>query len=314
MQRRDFAPTGGTTSVLALGTWGLSGDGYGPVPEADQDAVIDRAVALGIDLFDTADTYDTGEMERRLGKRLPDDGSTLIVTKLGTDRDAVPPRKKFDARFLAERFDMSRWRIGREKMDVVLLHNPSPAALRRDETTGVLEDLRSAGKLRAWGASVGSAEAGIVALERGAQVLEVQYNALWSSELNGLSEALQKHPAAVLARSVLAHGLLTGHWPPTKTFSPGDHRNERWTADELRVRLRQIDALRTLVGGPVMTMRSAALRFVLSSGLVTSAVIGPRSIVQLDQLVREAGQGPPYLPDDKLARLASRLVELGVGV
>ncbi len=312
MQQRPFGPVGRNVSVLSLGTWGLSGDGYGSVSDADRDAVIDRALALGITLFETADTYDTGEMERRLGQRLPDDGSVMIVTKVGTDRDAVPPRKKFDARFVKERFDMSRHRLSRDVVDVVLLHNPSAAALRKGEATGVLEELRQAGKLTAWGASVGSAEAGTAALELGAQVVELQYNALWSREMTGLSEALASRPAAVLARSVLAHGLLTGHWPPTKTFPPGDHRNERWTADELRVRLRQIDALRTLVGGPVMTMRSAALRYVLSSELVTTAVIGPRSIVQIDQLVREAGQGPPYLPDEKLSRLATRLAELGV--
>jgi aryl-alcohol dehydrogenase-like predicted oxidoreductase len=54
------------------------------------------------------------------------------------------------------------------------------------------------------------------------------------------------------------------------------------------------------------------LRFVLSNSLVSSAIIGPRSTAQLEQLVREAGSGPPYLPDEVLRALPARLIEAGV--
>jgi aryl-alcohol dehydrogenase-like predicted oxidoreductase len=61
-----------------------------------------------------------------------------------------------------------------------------------------------------------------------------------------------------------------------------------------------------------MTLRAAALRFVLQNPLVSSAVIGPRSRVQLDQLVREAGQGPEYLPPSSMQRLEHQLARAGV--
>ena len=91
---------------------------------------------------------------------------------------------------------------------------------------------------------------------------------------------------------MLAHGLLAGQWSGDREFYPGDHRADRWTPAELGLRIGQLDALRPLVSGPVLSLRAAALRFVLANQLVTSAVLGPRSVAQLEQLVREAGDGP----------------------
>src|SRR5688572_5706902 len=104
MRKRSLGNTGIEVSELALGTWGLSGDGYAKVTEADQDRVIDRACALGITLFETADQYGQGAMEKKLGQRLKDAKRTRIATKIGSDRESSPPRKRFDARFLREAF------------------------------------------------------------------------------------------------------------------------------------------------------------------------------------------------------------------
>ena len=70
MRKRPLGSTGISVSELGLGTWGLSGDGYTAVPEVEQDAVIDRALALGVTLFETADSYGKGAMEKKLGERL----------------------------------------------------------------------------------------------------------------------------------------------------------------------------------------------------------------------------------------------------
>jgi aryl-alcohol dehydrogenase-like predicted oxidoreductase len=129
------------------------------------------------------------------------------------------------------------------------------------------------------------------------------------SDLDGLALSAGKVP--VLARSVLAYGLLCGQWSETKIFAAGDHRAERWTHEQLRGRLKQLSALSSILGGEVSSLRAAALRFVLSNPLVSSAVIGPRNRVQLDQLVREAGQGPEYLPPSTLSRLKDQLVRVG---
>jgi aryl-alcohol dehydrogenase-like predicted oxidoreductase len=314
MRRRPLGKTGMSVTELALGTWGLSGDGYLPVAESEQDRVIDRALALGITLYETADSYAHGEMERRLGRRLPNDGRVRVATKIGTDLDAAVPRKRFDSTYTREAVERSRERLGRDVIDVVLLHNPSLAAVEKAEATTLLAELAAAKKIRAWGVSAGSVEIARAAIGKGAQVISLAFNALHSSDLAALAAEIEKKEVGVLAHSVLGYGILTGHWSADKVFPDGDHRAERWTSDELRRRIRQLDALRPTVGGAVMTLRSAALRYVLSNRSVSSAVIGPRSSLQLDQLVREAGKGPPYLADDALGALRNRLRQVGVEV
>lgn len=312
MQRQQLGATGLSVTSLALGTWGLSGDGYGQVSDAEQDAVIQRARALGLSLFETADVYGHGEMERRLGRLLKDDPRAVVITKVGTDRSANPPRKRFDPAYLRRAVLESAERLALPRV-VVLLHNPSAKALERGEATQLLRELTEAGQIRAWGVSAGDIETGRLALASGAQVLSLAYNALCRSDVEELRGELEAREVALLARSVLAHGLLCGHWSIHKDFPDGDHRGERWTPDDLRRRISQLAALRSIIGGEVLTMRAAALRFVLANPLVTSAVLGPRSIVQLDQLVREVGRQQPYLSAEKLTKLEVRLADVGAG-
>lgn len=311
MRKRPLGKTGLSVSELSLGTWGLCGDGYGPVPETEQDRVIERAAALGVTLFETADSYAHGAMERRLGQLLPDSAKARIVTKVGTDLDQAIPKKCFTVSYLKDALARSRERLKRDVLDVVLLHNPSTVALERGEATAFLAEEKAAKRVRAWGVSAGSEAVAREAIARGAEVVSLPFNALAAKDLRELEEEIEREQVGVLAHSVLAYGLLAGHWGSTKEFSAGDHRSERWTRDELRERLRQLDALRPVVGGNVMTLRAAALRFVLSHEQVSSTVIGPRSTLQLDQLVREAGKGPPYLEKTALTALEARLEEVG---
>ena len=314
MRKRPLGNTGLSVSELGLGTWGLSGDGYAPVADTEQDAVIDRALALGVTLFETADSYGKGAMEKKLGEHLArdKDSAAVIVTKLGTDREASPARKCFKPEFIRESFERSRERLKRDTVDVVLIHNPSERTLERGEVVAVLEELKTKGAIRAWGASVGSTNTGREAIKRGAQVLELAYNAFHSRALRELEAEIREKDVGVLARSVLAHGLLCGQWPTNKEFGSGDHRAERWTSDDLKRRISQLNALRPCVVGSVTSLRAAAVRFVLAHERVSSAVLGPRGSLQLDQLLRDAGKEPPYLSPESLSALDLRLANVGV--
>jgi aryl-alcohol dehydrogenase-like predicted oxidoreductase len=311
VRKRPLGQTGIQVSELALGTWGLSGDGYGPVTPTEVERVIERALSLGIDLFDTADIYGGGEMERVLGRLVPADKG-VIVTKIGTNTEETPKRKCFELPFLRASIEKCQERIGREKLDIVLLHNPTMLAMSTSEPFDFLKELTRLGTLKAWGVSAGAPEVAQAAIRKGAGVIELAYNVFIAGDLHAMAGDLAESGVGVLARSVLAHGLLTGHWSAEREFYPGDHRAERWTSNELRERIDQLDALRGLVQGPVLSLRAAALRFVLANQLVSSAVLGPRSVAQLEQLVREAGEGPPYLRDTALAELAARLRSVGV--
>jgi aryl-alcohol dehydrogenase-like predicted oxidoreductase len=315
MRKRPLGRTGLVVSELALGTWGLSGDAYGPVPEAEVDRVIDRAVQVGITLFDTADVYgfsssQVGAMERKLARRLPT-AKTQVVTKIGTSVEGYP-QKQFDAQYLYMAFEKSEERLGRSPVDVVLLHNPSAATLRKDEATGKLRELKEQGRVGAWGVAAGDLVTAQLAIDRGAEVLELAVNAFHAADLRALTQRLRDTGVGVLARSVLAHGLLAGQWSAEREFWPGDHRAERWNASELRRRVAQLAALRVAYGGPVQTVRSVALRFVLEHDRVSSAILGPRSVAQLDQLIREAGRQPPYLPKHAMLALERSLRAHGI--
>lgn len=313
MRTRKFGRLDFEVSELGLGTWGLSGDGYGPVAEREQDAVIDRARALGFTLFDTADSYARGAMERKLGERLPDDGSSVIVTKIGSDLESYPNRKRFDVPFLREAFERCRERQRRNKLDVVLLHNPSRRVVERGEAAAFLESRVQAGELTAWGISLGDPECAYAAVQQAVKphVVEVAYNAFCSTDVSNFGPALGVAGVALLARSVLAHGLLAGFWSPDKTFEAYDHRAHRWTRDQFRRRLNQLRAFSGIDRSRVPSSRAAAIDFVLNNSLIASAILGPRDVVQLDQLYREVAKQPPYLHVNDREKLLHQLSELG---
>jgi aryl-alcohol dehydrogenase-like predicted oxidoreductase len=312
VRTRALGKTGLRVSELALGTWGLSGDGYGPVDASEQERVVARALEMGVSLIDTADAYGDGHMERLVGRAIASLGEVVVVTKGGIDRSTSPPRKRFDGPFIRASVERSLERLGRDWIDVYLLHNPLEATLNSAETIDTLLDLKRQGKIAHWGVSAGDAEVGRTATRKGAEVIEIAYNLLHSSDLHRLAGEVIVAGAGILARSTLAYGLLGAEWARDRDFGPGDHRADRWTKPELARRVEQVAAFRYLVQGEVETMRSAAVRYVLSSSIVASAVLGPRTVKQLEDVVREVGVGPIYLRDAALARIPRALESVGI--
>jgi aryl-alcohol dehydrogenase-like predicted oxidoreductase len=312
VRKRPLGRTGLVVSEMGLGTWGLSGDGYGPLAREDAEKVVRRALEIGFTVFDTADVYGGGKMEAMLGELLAGRDDAVVVTKVGTDRSTEPGRKHFDRAFLRKSVELSRKRLRRDRLDVCLLHNPSLEALEAGEATDTMKELVHEGVVRHWGASVGDDITGRAAIHQGADVLELGYNLLHSIDLHRLAGEIMVAGTGVLARSTLAYGLLSGIWTKDREFAEGDHRAERWTRLELEQRVGHVEALRFLVRGEVQTLRAAATRYVLANHLVSSAVLGPRSVAQLEQLVRETGAGPRYIPDEDLAKLPRALSKLGV--
>ncbi|MBX3213918.1 MAG: aldo/keto reductase [Labilithrix sp.] len=312
MRKRPLGKTGLVVSELALGTWGLSGDAYGEVDEADAEAVLRRAIDMGFSLIDTADAYGAGRMERLCGRLAKDHPEVVLVTKGGVDRMTDPPRKCFAADYLRSAVERSAKRLGREALQVYLLHNPTPETLHTGEAVEAMEALKKEGKIEHWGVAAGDEDVARAAIDKGAEVLELAYNLTHPIDLHRISGDVMVAGTGILARSVLGHGLLAGMWAKDRSFDEGDHRAERWTRMELELRVDQLDAVRFLVKGDVHTLRGAAVRFALSNHLVSAAVLGPRTKEQLEQLVRETGGGPRYLADDDLRQLPRALDKVGI--
>jgi aryl-alcohol dehydrogenase-like predicted oxidoreductase len=127
-----------------------------------------------------------------------------------------------------------------------------------------------------------------------------------------VQELIKDKKTAIMARSVLAYGLLCGSWPVSKEFPENDHRSERWLGEELKRRIVQLNALRPSVLGNITSLRSVALRYVLANERVSCAVIGPRRASQLTELVRDAGKEAPYMSEDQVTTLEMRIRNIGV--
>ncbi|MGZ3417283.1 MAG: aldo/keto reductase [Polyangiales bacterium] len=317
MRKRSLGKTGLEVSELGLGTLGLAGEAYGPVSDEDVEKTVARARELGITLIDTADNYGAGEghepMESRLGKLLAGDDEVVFCTKGGNDPGAAPPRKRFDRMFLHRCAARSAERL-RRKPDIYLLHHPTVETLRRGEATGSLDELVTEGVIGKWGVACGDVEVARVAISLGTPVIQVAYNLFHQRDLHEILDEASTNDVGILTRSPLSYGLLCGTWPAERTFPEGDHRRDRWTPEDLRERLKQVAALRPLVQGEIHTLRSVALRFVLSNLMVGSCIVGVRNAAQIEQNVRAIGEGPPYLSDEDLGKVPTILEAAGVVV
>ncbi len=218
--------------------------------------------------------------------------------------------KRFDPQHLWTAFERSQERLARDVVDGVLLHNPPMTAINGADGVRSREDLKKAGKIRSGGAArVGRRGAERDREERGRR-------SSWRTTCSSRGTCTRspgtcsEERAGVLARSVLAHGLLAGQWTRGAGVLPGrPPGSSGGRRPSCATRIRQLDALRQARDRARWSaLRAVALRFALSNQLVSSAVLGPRSVNQLEQLVREAGM-PPYLRDTALAELVDAAEE-----
>ena len=304
MQTRTLGQTDVELSEIALGTWALAEHSCGRITPERFDAVIDKACELGVTTFDVAPLWGDGEAERRVGARLAETAiEAQVITRAGVVREDGELRGRFDAKTLIADCEGSLERLGRERVDVWLLHNPGDEALASDEITSAVERLEAAGKIGAWGVSVGDVAEARAAITAGAEVICLTHNLLAKSDLPALMTDLATAGCGVLARSPLMYGMLAGQWSPSRRFASDDHRGRRWGLDAFEARLAMVDDLRFLVGPDHPDLATAALRFVLGHPLVSCALVGARTPYQVSAAV-EAASGPPWISDEDTARLA----------
>ena len=297
IRTRPLGGTGLVVSELALGTWAFGGDEWGPPDDRQAVATIHAALAAGVTLIDSADVYGYGRSEELVGEALAGTGDDVLVcSKAGNDiydtpRQAGGGPKCFTAEYLARAIEGSLRRLRRDAVDIYLLHNPSLAVLEDGEALGALHAARDAGSVRLVGASVYSAAEGRAAIAGGADVVMITHNLINHDESTALLAAADEQGCAVLARSVLANGLLTGKYDRDARFAADDHRAHRG-ADWLASAMERIDALAPVAGRHGMPLRELALVYALSDGRLASAVVGVRSPEQLAEHVAAAVRAP----------------------
>jgi len=274
------------------------------------DETLRSALEGGITTFDCAPVW--GDSEERVGRALAEaKADAIVITRAGTRLVDGKLEQSFTEDALVADCEASLKRLGRDTIDLWLLHNPGDVSIQTGDWRGAVDRLEAEGKIRAWGMSIGDAEEAHLAIDAGAQAICITHNLLASGDLDSLTDAIEEHGCKVLARSPLMFGLLAGIWSDGRRFSEHDHRERRWNRHSFEERVRQVDELRFLVGPDHPDLATAAIRFVLSHTAVSSVVLGARSPYQISAGV-EAAKGPPYLSDVDVVRIGKVRDALGI--
>jgi aryl-alcohol dehydrogenase-like predicted oxidoreductase len=290
MRQRALGRTDLLVSELGFGAYGISGNrhepSYGPTDDRRSIAAIEAALDRGCTLFDTADVYGLGHSERLLGTALRRSAAgcaALIATKGGCRLDR-PGAQDFSETYLVAAAEASLRRLGRERIDLYLLHNPSAETLVRGDALGALDRLVAEGKIRFGGVSVHTAREGLAAVENpSCAVVQAAYSLLSqhdpSRSADGMLEGVAAAGAGLIGREPLANGFLARrhrvdeHYPEGDTrgaFSEGEHRLRIALADTLRPRW---------PGAP--SLLELALRYAVAEPRIASSLVGLKTPEQV---------------------------------
>jgi aryl-alcohol dehydrogenase-like predicted oxidoreductase len=291
MDYRPLGRTGVQVSKLCLGT--MMFGAWGNTDHDDSIRIIDRALDAGINFVDTADVYSAGESEEIIGKALKgrrDD--VVLATKFFMPMGENPNRRGGSRRWIMTAVEDSLRRLGTDWIDLYQVHRPDPET-DVDETLGALTDLVQQGKVRYIGSSsyAGSqiVEAQWTARERHLERFRTEqppYSLLVRAiELDVLPTA-QRHGMGILTYSPLAGGWLSGSWSADSSpTSPARQRlAERFdmSLPENQRKLEVVERLQQVADDAGVSMIEMAIAFVVNHPSVTSAIIGPRTLEQLD--------------------------------
>ena len=312
MKYRTLGRTGIKVSPYCLGAMM-----FGAIGNPDHDdsiRIIHKALDAGINFIDTADMYSAGESEEIVGKALKGRrDSVVLATKArmpmgpgtGGASHEDPNRQGASRRWLVRALDDSLRRLQTDHVDLFQLHRPDPDT-DVEETLSALTDLMRAGKVRAIGTSSFPAsdivEAQWVAERRGLQRFRTEqptYSILNRGIEREVLPVCERYGMGTLVWSPLGGGLLTGRY---RQGQQADSHRSRFGFQHLRDE-RRLDVAEQLI--PVaqqagMSLTHLAMAFAIAHPGVTSAIIGPRTMDHLDDLLAGA---KVTLPDEILDRI-----------
>jgi aryl-alcohol dehydrogenase-like predicted oxidoreductase len=280
MKYRALGRTGMLVSEVGFGAWGIGGRTAGQTSYGDTDdrtslAALSQALDHGITFFDTSSAYGDGHSEELIGQAFHAQRERVVLaTKAGYESWDRPP--DFSAAAVVASAEASLRRLRTDYIDVFQIHNAPIDALRAEELLAALQGLRKAGKIRAWGASTKSPADSIEAV-RGLDVAVVQVNFNMMdvrAVTSGLMAEATTRGVAVIARTPLCFGFLSGAIGRDTAFLPGDHRLG-WPREQLD---NWIEGARDLLGvvtaepGPQAVQ--SALRFCLSFPAISTVIPG----------------------------------------
>jgi aryl-alcohol dehydrogenase-like predicted oxidoreductase len=293
IERRPLGRTGLTLTRLALGCGNFGGVGSAPqffgMGESEPEAfeLMDAALALGINLFDTADAYGGGRSETWIGRwRAARGADVLLSTKVFHSVEGDPDDRGLAAGRIRRQIEGSLRRLGVERVDMYLVHAPDPETPLL-ETLGALDELVRAGKVGA----IGGSNVDAAWLEEALAIAERERLTPigWvQNSYSLLDRAAEREVLPLCAERGLGFtpfGPLSGGWLTGKyrrdqalptgsrmTLRPGPY--EHLDREEV---YRGLDAFAAAAADRGVDPATLAHAWVLSHPDVTAVILGPRS-------------------------------------
>ncbi|GAA2790488.1 aldo/keto reductase [Streptomyces showdoensis] len=314
MRYRVLGGTGMEVSTYCLGTMMFGAVGNPDHQEAVR--IIHAALDRGINFVDTADMYSAGESEEIVGKALRDPRrreDTVLATKVYFPVGGEGPNRSGSSRrWITLAVENSLKRLGTDWIDLYQVHRPDHRT-DIEETLDVLGDLVSQGKIRAFGCSTFPAEriveAHAVAERRGLRRFRTEqppYSLLARGVETSVLPVAQRYGMGVLTWSPLASGFLSGGYRQGRSvdltrgraaltphrFDPALPGNQ--------AKLAAVEELVGVADSLGCTLPELAVAFAAAHPAVTSVILGPRTMEQLEGLLKGASV---VLTDEAMDRI-----------
>lgn len=294
MRRNPLGRSGLEVSAMALGTMNFGADwhGIGAIDEKTARSLVDLALDRGVNLFDTADIYGRGAAETMLGKVLGKRRSkVLVATKvLGEMRPGDPASGGLSRKHIAEGLDESLRRLKTDYVDLYMPHGWD-FGVPIEESIEAFDRAAKAGKVRVLGCSNFSggqlqqclAHAAIRGFRR-FEFDQVQYSLAVRSIEADLVPVCAVGDVGLLAWSPLGGGFLSGKYPAKGRRPPGRRHDPAKAFPGLpEGKLGGlIDVLRQVAKLEGVQPVQAALGWMLGRPCVASAIVGARTVEQLE--------------------------------
>lgn len=292
MKQRPLGQARTPVSALGLGCMGMS-EFYGVADDEQSLATLARALDLGINFFDTADTYGLGHNETLLGRFIQGGGparraSMVIATKFGIKRQAGRYERSIEngPDYIRSACEASLQRLGVDCIDLYYCHRRNPDVPIED-TVGAMAELVRAGKVR----QIGLSEVSTDTLRKAHAVhpiaaLQSEYS-LWSREPEqGVLQTCAELGTTFVAYSPLGRAFLTGT-VETALLADNDFRkhNPRFAGDSEAKNRKLVEALRSFANDLGLTNAQVALAWLLNKQPTVVPIPGTRRIAYLEQNV-----------------------------
>jgi aryl-alcohol dehydrogenase-like predicted oxidoreductase len=298
MKYRSIGRTGIQVTPYCLGA--MMFGAWGNPDHDDSIRIIHAALDGGINFIDTADVYCGGESEEIVGKALQGKrDSVVLATKFFMPMGDDPNMSGGSRRWIIQEVENSLRRLQTDYIDLYQIHRPVPGT-DIDETLGALSDLIHQGKVRIVGSSTFPAE----------EIVEAQWTAErrhrerftceqppYSLFARGIETAVlptcEKYGMGVIAWSPLAGGWLTGKYrkgdpQPTTGRAARIPARFDFSLPENARKLELVDELEKVAADAGVSLTHLSMAFVVSHPAVTSAIIGPRTMEQLTDILAGA--------------------------